>query len=76
MNCLSDSFLVQLRASACLLNLTKKRFASEIHPVILAKIIDAALDAMENFSHHMEIQRIAISIICSDHILKVCIMYL
>lgn len=73
MNCLSDSFPVQMAATACLYNLTKSDLASKIHPSILAKVVEATLDAMERFPNHNQLQKNTLLTLCSDRILQVCV---
>jgi len=75
MNCLSDSFPVQMAATACLYNLTKSDLASKIHPSVLAKVVEATLDAMERFPNHNQLQKNTLLTLCSDRILQVCIYY-
>lgn len=73
MHCLSDSFPVQMAATACLYNLTKSDLASKIHPSVLAKVVEATLDAMERFPNHNQLQKNTLLTLCSDRILQVCI---
>lgn len=73
MNCLSDSFPVQMAATACLYNLTKSDLASKIHPSVLAKVVEATLDAMERFPSHNQLQKNTLLTLCSDRILQVYI---
>lgn len=74
MNCLSDSFPVQMAATACLYNLTKSDLASKIHPSVLAKVVEATLDAMERFPNHNQLQKNTLLTLCSDRILQVYIL--
>jgi len=73
MNCLSDSFPVQMAATACLYNLTKSDLALNIHPSVLSKVVEATLDAMERFPNHNQLQKNTLLTLCSDRILQVCI---
>ncbi|XP_015380158.1 PREDICTED: protein zyg-11 homolog B-like [Diuraphis noxia] len=70
MNCLSDSFPVQMAATACLYNLTKSDLALNIHPSVLAKVVEATLDAMERFPNHNQLQKNTLLTLCSDRILQ------
>lgn len=72
MNCLSESFPVQMAATACLYNLTKSDLASKIHTSVLAKVVEATLDAMERFPNHNQLQKNTLLTLCSDRILQVC----
>lgn len=76
MNCLSESFPVQMAATACLYNLTKSDLASKIHPSVLAKVVESTLDAMERFPNHNQLQKNTLLTLCSDRILQVCILYI
>ncbi|XP_025424633.1 protein zyg-11 homolog B-like [Sipha flava] len=70
MNCLSDSFPVQMAGTACLYNLTKSDLASKIHPSVLAKVVEATLDAMERFPSYNQLQKNTLLTLCSDRILQ------
>ncbi|XP_050440716.1 protein zyg-11 homolog B-like [Adelges cooleyi] len=70
MNSLYDHFSVQMAATACLYNLTKSDLASKIHPSVLAKVVEATLDAMERFPNHNQLQKNTLLTLCSDRILQ------
>lgn len=64
---------VQTAATTCLYHLTKHDICLKIHDNVLAKVMEAILNASENFPEHMLIQKNILMIICNDRILRVCI---
>jgi Zyg-11 family protein len=61
---------IQMAATACLYNLTKNKLGEKIHPKILKNVVEATLQAMEQFPNHQQLQKNALLTLCSDRILQ------
>lgn len=66
----SKSISIQMAGSACLYNLTKGKVGEKIHPSCLMRVVNATLNAMENFPNHQQLQKNTLLTLCSDRILQ------
>lgn len=73
MNYLSDSYIVQVEATACLYEITRNSSASKMHPSIWSRVVEVTLDTMNRFRLRHKIQNNVLLVLSTDRILQVCI---
>ena len=61
---------IQLAVTACLYNLAGGEMGENLHPRVLSQIVNADLNAMEDFKNHKQLQKNVLLTICNDHILQ------
>lgn len=63
-------FSIQMAATACLYHLSRGAMGNRLHIKVLGDIVKTALDAMEAFPTHQQLQKNILLTICCDRILQ------
>jgi Zyg-11 family protein len=70
MECHQSDFDVQMAGTACLCNLIKACNEGDVHPVLLGRVVNAVLGAIERFPDKTQILRNSLLTLCNEIILK------